>query len=100
VGSYRYVKLVKNFRSHPRILEFPNRTFYDNELEACAHREVVDVFEQWRHLPRPDRRFPVIFHAIAGQDEREASSPSFFNRLEAIQVKAYVDLLMAEGNIG
>jgi helicase MOV-10 len=98
--SRSYVKLVQNFRSHPRILEFPNRWFYELELEPCADRAAVGAFERWRHHPRPGRRFPVIFHAIAGQDEREASSPSYFNRLEAIQVKSYVRLLVDEGIVG
>jgi helicase MOV-10 len=96
----RYVKLVQNFRSHPRILEFPNRWFYELELEPCASRSAVNAFERWRHHPRPSRRFPIIFHAVAGQDEREESSPSYFNRLEAIQVKSYVRLLVDEGAVG
>jgi helicase MOV-10 len=41
-----------------------------------------------------------MFHAIAGNDEREASSPSYFNRLEASQVKNYVQLLLAGGQVG
>jgi len=36
---------------------------------------------------------PIIFHAMQGKDEREASSPSFFNVLEASEVKAYVQRL-------
>lgn len=31
-------KLLKNYRSHPHILELPNRLFYDNELESCADK--------------------------------------------------------------
>jgi helicase MOV-10 len=96
----RLVKLVNNFRSHAQILTFPNMTFYGGDLRARASPTVVNVFEQWRHHPRPRRRFPVIFHAIAGQDEREAASPSYFNRLEAIQVKNYVQLLLQEGKVG
>jgi helicase MOV-10 len=90
--SCSIVKLVKNFRSHPQILDFPNRTFYGGDLQAHADSQVVDTFVQWRH--------PVMFHAIAGNDEREASSPSYFNRLEASQVKNYVQLLLAGGQVG
>jgi helicase MOV-10 len=93
------VKLVKNFRSHPHILEFPNRTFYGGDLRAHADPRVVDTFVEWKHHPRPKRRFPVVFHAISGKDEREASSPSYFNRLEASQVKSYVKMLLA-GQVG
>jgi helicase MOV-10 len=94
------VKLVKNFRSHSQILDFPNRTFYGGDLQAHADPKVVDAFVQWKHLPQPTRRFPVVFHAVAGQDEREASSPSYFNRLEASQVKQYVQILLASGKVG
>lgn len=32
----------------------------------------------------------MIFHGVSGKDEREASSPSFFNIAEASLVKSYV----------
>jgi helicase MOV-10 len=37
--------------------------------------------------------FPIVFHAISGKDDREASSPSFFNADEVSQVKDYVQRL-------
>jgi helicase MOV-10 len=40
-----------------------------------------------------------MFHAISGNDEREASSPSYFNRHEASQVKNYVKILLAGRDI-
>ena len=42
--------------------------------------------------------FPVIFHAISGTNEREASSPSFFNVDEALQVKSYITKLLNDRN--
>jgi helicase MOV-10 len=75
-------------------------TFYGGDLRAHADPHKVNAFENWRHHPRPKRKFPIMFHAIAGQDEREASSPSFFNRLEATQVKNYVRMLLDEGKVG
>lgn len=41
----------------------------------------------------------MIFHAIAGKDDREAHSPSFFNILEVLQVKRYVELLRSDRRI-
>lgn len=49
-------------------------------------------------LPNP--KFPVVFHAIPGEDLREASSPSFFNIREVIQVKSYVEMLLDLGICG
>ncbi|KAJ7309928.1 Helicase MOV-10, partial [Desmophyllum pertusum] len=39
LGDYNpliITKLLKNYRSHPSILELPNKMFYDDELEAHA----------------------------------------------------------------
>jgi helicase MOV-10 len=40
--------------------------------------------------------FPIVFHAISGKDDREASSPSFFNIDEVSLVKDYVQKLRAD----
>jgi helicase MOV-10 len=84
------VKLVKNFRSHASILQYPNDCFYKNDLEACGNQD-TDAFIGSNFLPNP--RYPIIFHAIPGLDQREAKSPSFFNVDEVLQVKAYVEKL-------
>ena len=82
------VKLVKNFRSHEAILKFPNERFYKGDLQASAPRKVIDSFINKTILPNP--RFPILFHGIVGKDDREASSPSFFNIDEVTEVKDYV----------
>ena len=92
------VKLVKNFRSHEAILDFPNEKFYNGDLRAFAPRPVIDSFLDKPILPSP--RFPVLFHGIMGKDDRDASSPSFFNIDEVIEVKGYVTLLKENYRIG
>jgi helicase MOV-10 len=82
------VKLTKNFRSHSAILKFPNERFYAGDLEQCGKPSVINAYLSSPFLPDPD--FPVVFHAVLGKDDREASSPSFFNIDEALQVKSYV----------
>ncbi|KAF8156830.1 RNA helicase [Crassisporium funariophilum] len=86
-GGITIVKLVKNFRSHPDILKFSNDAFYNSELQSCGDRALVNSLDHYEELPK--KKFPVIFHAIIGRDEREAKSPSFFNIDEATQVKKY-----------
>jgi helicase MOV-10 len=86
------VKLVKNFRSHPEILKFPNEQFYRGDLRSCGRTDIINSFAQWRELPTAG--FPIIFHDVSGKDEREATSPSYFNIDEIIQVKEYVKLLL------
>jgi|ERR1700722_8270190 len=93
-SNYSVVKLIKNFRSHNAILKFPNERFYKGELQMCGPPKVINSY-----LGSPlliSKRFPIVFHAICGKDDREASSPSFFNVDEASQVKAYVQTLKAD----
>ncbi|KAJ8258035.1 hypothetical protein GJAV_G00192420 [Gymnothorax javanicus] len=73
-------KLLRNYRSHPAILKIPNELFYEGELQAHADEILRNAYCSWEHLPR--KGFPVIFHGIIGKDERESTSPSFFNRPE------------------
>src|ERR1700761_8775846 len=93
----RVVKLLKNWRSHESILHFPDNYFYAGELQACGDPAVINSYLNSDILPK--KGFPMIFHAISGKDEREASSPSFFNRGEATLVKEYVQNLMGDRRV-
>ncbi|CAI7798861.1 unnamed protein product [Closterium sp. NIES-53] len=86
-------KLVKNYRSHPKILELPNEMFYEGELEACADEMARSSLCRWNELPNKNE-FPIIFHGVMGKDEREGNSPSFFNPTEASVVLKYITSLM------
>lgn len=45
--------------------------------------------------------FPIIFHGVCGEDEREAKSPSFFNTAEIEVVVQYLQkLLQNQGRRG
>lgn len=77
-------KLVRNYRSHPAILDLPSRLFYDGELIACAPQEICSSLCGWEELP--DKNFPILFVGIEGRDEREGKSPSWFNAQEASKV--------------
>lgn len=85
-------KLLNNYRSHPAILELPNRLFYDGELNVFADPLMRESFCDWEKLPSKD--FPIIFHGIIGRDMREERSPSFFNPEEVSVVHDYVKSLL------
>ncbi|XP_071388136.1 putative helicase mov-10-B.1 [Centroberyx affinis] len=85
-------KLLRNYRSHPAILKIPNELFYDGELQVCADEIIRNSYCRWEHLLKRD--FPVIFHGVTGLDEREASSPSFFNIAEVEVMMGYVKKLL------
>jgi len=92
------VKLTKNFRSHPSILEFPNKQFYNGELTPCGNPQLINSLVNWGSLITPG--FPILFHGISGQDMREGHSPSYFNPDEASLVKHYVHLLRSNVHLG
>ena len=93
-GSYDprcITKLVRNFRSHPSLLEVPARLFYHSELQPCADQVVVNSCLQFPGLSDAAKgKTPLIFRGIIGQDLKEESSPSFFNAEEAVTVLEYV----------
>uniref|UniRef100_A0A1B6CXC3 RNA helicase n=1 Tax=Clastoptera arizonana TaxID=38151 RepID=A0A1B6CXC3_9HEMI len=89
----RYLtKLKKNFRSHEQILSVPNDLFYDKDLKSEGHSSLIERGIGWNKLP--NKKFPLIFHGVVGIDERECSSPSYFNRQEIDRVIIYVENLL------
>ena len=88
------MKLVKNFRSHISILKYPNDQFYSSALQACAPSARADAFLGSALLVNP--KFPVVFHAIEGADERELGSPSYFNIDELCEVKERIAQLLKD----
>ena len=58
---------------------------------SCGDPTIINSFLKSPYLP--SENFPVVFHAVSGKDDREASSPSFFNIDEVLQVKHYVQKL-------
>ncbi|XP_061590937.1 putative helicase mov-10-B.1 [Cololabis saira] len=92
-------KLLHNYRSHPAILKIPNELFYDGELLASADEYARNSYCSWEYLPK--QNFPVIMHGVAGVDERESTSPSFFNVAEIEKLMEYVKkLLETQGKKG
>ncbi|KAI9530694.1 hypothetical protein NQZ68_000185 [Dissostichus eleginoides] len=94
-GEYdnRFVtKLLKNYRSHPAILEVPNELFYEGELLYCADEILRNCYCGWEYLK--NKNFPVLFHGVTGVDEQEGNSPSFFNVAEVEVLMDYVRKLM------
>ncbi|EDO34496.1 predicted protein [Nematostella vectensis] len=91
LGEYEpamLTKLLKNYRSHPAILELPNGMFYDDELETCADKLKRESLCNWSKLPT--KGFPILFDGVLGKDLREGKSPSFFNPEEAATVVKHI----------
>ncbi|KAL0066331.1 hypothetical protein AAF712_006589 [Marasmius tenuissimus] len=91
------MKLTKNYRSHSAILRFPNEQFYRGDLEPCADPGITDLFLNSIHVVSP--KFPIVFHSVFGKDDREASSPSYFNVDEVTVVKSVLEKLRSDPRI-
>ncbi|NWV53748.1 SDE3 helicase, partial [Daphoenositta chrysoptera] len=93
-------KLLWNYRSHEAILRIPNGLFYDNELKVCKsdRLDIRNLYCTWEELPK--KGFPIIFHGVCGEDQREAKSPSFFNTAEIEVLVHYLKKLLQSGGKG
>uniref|UniRef100_A0A674K4E4 RNA helicase n=1 Tax=Terrapene triunguis TaxID=2587831 RepID=A0A674K4E4_9SAUR len=94
-------KLLRNYRCHirPAGTDIPNQEFYDGELQECADRLISYSYCTWEELPT--QGFPIIFHGVSGEDQREGNSPSFFNTLEVEALVTYLKkLLQSQGKRG
>ncbi|KAJ6657968.1 hypothetical protein lerEdw1_001758 [Lerista edwardsae] len=87
-------KLLRNYRSHADILKFPNEKFYDGELLECANHLITHSYCSWKELVT--QGFPIIFHGVCGEDQREERSPSFFNTAEINVLMGYLKKLLVE----
>ncbi|XP_033218428.1 putative helicase MOV-10 [Belonocnema kinseyi] len=86
-------KLVKNFRNHEAILRIPNQLFYENELVSFGGEEIFRS-KNWSKLP--NKKFPIIFHAVHGTEKKLVGSTSACNQLEVEIVVKYVSALLGE----
>jgi hypothetical protein len=89
-------KLLETYRCHPEIIKIPNELFYDNDLVDMSGPEARSLLS-WDYLVKP--RFPLIFHGVNGENQREGNSPSWFNQSEVEQVLQYVQLLKEHARV-
>ncbi|XP_010764999.1 putative helicase mov-10-B.1 [Notothenia coriiceps] len=85
-------KLLRNYRSHPAILKIPNELFYAGQLQPYADIATYSAYCDWECLPR--KGFPLIFHGVAGTDERDHNCPSVYNMAEVEVLKDYLKALV------
>ncbi|XP_059612252.1 putative helicase MOV-10 isoform X2 [Phlebotomus argentipes] len=90
-------KLIRNFRSHPKILEFPDVEFYSGELMAEGSPQVTRWACGWKYLP--NKSVPIIFEHVIGQSEQDDNSPSWYNMREVQRVMFHIDKIMQAKNI-
>lgn len=96
-ARFRIMKLLKHWRSHPGIINFANREFYNNELQPSG--DPVVTHRMLRSETLVSKKFPVVFHSVTGRDEQEEGSPSYFNIDEAFLVRKYCEQLVTDRKV-
>ncbi|XP_053685734.1 putative helicase MOV-10 [Sabethes cyaneus] len=94
-NGHLITKLLRNYRSHEILLEYPNKQFYGNELICVAPREEVALAMDWKWLP--NKSFPIILHTVFGKNEQGERSKSRFNAKEIDLVEFYLDFILKAG---
>lgn len=84
-------KLLRNFRSHSKLLTVPSEMFYDNELIPCADKNETESLCKMSWIPK--QGFPIVFHGVRNLHEKEGPSHSLFNEKEVTIVLNYVHRL-------
>lgn len=69
-------QLVRNFRSHPNIINISNELFYNNDLVACASKDKANCFLGWWKLPV--KNIPILFDVTVGTALKEENSTRYF----------------------
>ncbi|AWP07771.1 putative helicase mov-10-B.2 [Scophthalmus maximus] len=89
-----------------------NRTLQNFVIQSCTSSVYIFLIGSTNYCEYSIKRlieyvrllsqgFPLIFHGVTGVDERESSSPSFFNRAEVEVLMDYVKkLLQTHGKKG
>lgn len=91
------VQLLDNYRSHPAILDFSNKQFYNSKLRPKMSEDDQHWALGWTHLA--NKAFPIMFHVVEDSSEVDSRGSSS-NTTEAIVVRTYITYLIKEGISG
>ncbi|ENN95804.1 DNA helicase [Methanocaldococcus villosus KIN24-T80] len=78
------------YRMNEKIMEFPNRMFYNNRLKAHESVKNITLLDLIKDVDEEDRDIinekPVQFIHVDGEEKRDKESPSYYNIEEANKV--------------
>lgn len=87
-----WVYLNDNYRSHPALLDYCSRRFYNGTLESRVDLTSLPRLGEWSALENPN--FPLVFSPCIGVEQLEDDSPSFFNLSEAKTIVLFIQSLL------
>lgn len=67
----------------------------DVKLLSQVNCHLLEVPQDSSFVGLPKKGFPLLFHGLIGQDQREKNSPSWFNIEEVAQVLLYITALLS-----
>lgn len=87
-------QLVKNYRSHPAILQFSNENFYESKLVFKCPPEIANFACGWDLLFR-NKDFPLLFHTTRTPSKEVGLSLK--NEGEVNILSQYIRVIMKHG---
>lgn len=98
-----FITMLKlNFRSHPDVLELPNRMFYGSQLRAVSPSALNDPLAKicvYKLIVNPgikkNKGAAIEFCSVLSLERREGRSPSYYNPREVLMVYKYIKALTA-----
>ncbi len=86
------------YRMNEKIMEFPNRMFYNNKLKADESVKNINLMDLVDKVDEEDKdiinKKPVQFINVDGQERKDKDSPSYYNIEEANKVLEVVKKLI------
>ncbi|WP_456472442.1 IGHMBP2 family helicase [Methanocaldococcus sp.] len=88
------------YRMNEKIMEFPNKMFYNNKLKAAESVKNITLLDlvKEEEIDEEDKgiinKIPVQFFHIDGEERRDKDSPSYYNVEEANKVLEVVKKLV------
>lgn len=79
-------------------MDFPSSQFYGGKLASRAEKTIVTKLLDWEGLS--NHKFAVQFRQVAGEDIRDADSPSWYNPAEISEVCRLVGKLLRSPKSG
>lgn len=93
--NQQYVTLlVKNYRSHPAILQFSNENFYESQLVPMCPPKIANFACGWELLMY-NKDFPVLFHTA--KTPMTEVGTSLANEGEVVLINEYIQALTMYG---
>ena len=93
-GSRVTLRLVENYRNHPEILALSSYLFYKGTLISRMKQKQsrfsgfswLNANQKGQASQKRAGDVPILFYTVKGRDEREPTSPSWFNLDEVLVV--------------